>query len=332
MVRPIAILGAPSAIGIRLYEDGGIRRLDLAPQALRAHGLVARLGAEDLGDVVQPRRYQDLERPTGRPRNEEDVAAYSHALAERVAAASADEKFVLLLGGDCSIVLGALLGLRQTARGPVGLVYIDAHADFASLDESPSGSPCSMALALAVGRCDTPLARLAGDGPLVRAENVVHIGRRDDTAPAYGNAALRASPMLDMPHAAMREKGPPDTARAAIERMSQIDAGFWIHIDADVLDPAIMPAVDTPEPNGLDLDELIELVAPIARHPQALGLQLTIYDPTRDPSLDCAELLATLLESALAVPRHMTDEAGRNDALRSQTNTTPKPPENRHET
>jgi arginase len=302
MVHPIAVIGAPSAIGIRLDEDGRVRRLDLAPQALRAQGLVTRLAAQDLGDVIPPDRYQDLERPNGRPRNQDDVASYSHALAERVASASADKKFVLLLGGECSILLGALLGLRDADRGPVGLVYIDAHADFASLDESPSGSPCSMALALAVGRCDTPLARLRGDGPLVHPRDVVHVGRRDDAVAAYGDAALRASPMLDLPHAAVRAQGPAGTARAALERVSRIEAGFWIHVDVDVLDPTIMPAVDTPEPNGLDFDELTRLLVPIARHPKALGLQLTIYDPTRDPLQHAASRLAALLESALATP------------------------------
>lgn len=81
MHRPIAILGAPSAIGLRLYDDGGVRRLDLAPDALRQRGLVTRLGAEDLGNVLPPNRYQDRERPVGRPRNEGDVETFSRATA-----------------------------------------------------------------------------------------------------------------------------------------------------------------------------------------------------------------------------------------------------------
>ena len=181
MTRPIAIVGAPSSIGIRPYDDGSPRRLDLAPGALRRQGLVARLAARDWGDVVPP-PYRDVVRPAGRPRNEEDVAAYSRQLARRVAAAADDGAFVLLLGGDCSIVLGALLGVRRTGRSP-GLVYVDAHADFSTPEESRSGSAASMCLGLAVGRGDTPLARLAGDEPLVRAAGVALIGRRDDVDP-----------------------------------------------------------------------------------------------------------------------------------------------------
>src|SRR5262249_60438508 len=106
--------------------------------------------------------------------------------AEPIAPASRRGEFVVLLGGDCSILLGALLGLWNARAAPAGLVYIDAHADFATLAESPSHSACSMNLALAAGRVDGPLARLAGDGPLVRGEHVVHIGPRDDAQPPSG--------------------------------------------------------------------------------------------------------------------------------------------------
>ena len=49
------------------------------------------------------------------------------ALGERMATLSGTGDLVLLLGGDCSILLGALLGLRQARGEPLGLIYIDAH-------------------------------------------------------------------------------------------------------------------------------------------------------------------------------------------------------------
>ncbi len=294
MKRPVTIVGAPSAIGIRPYDDGGPRRLDLAPRALREQRLAARLGAGDAGDVIAP-PYRERERPPGRPRNEADVAEYSRDLAERVAAATAGG-FALVLGGDCSIVLGCLLGVRRTARAPVGLVYVDAHADFATPQESRTGSAASMCLALAVGRGETPLARLAGE-PLVQPADVALVGRRDHAEPWYGHDGLRALPVLDLPHDAVRGRGPADTARAVLNRVARPGlGGFWIHLDADVLDPSVMPAVDSPVPGGLSLDELAELLEPLVRHPGALGLELTIYDPTLDPEHTSAARLARLLE------------------------------------
>lgn len=300
MIRPIAIVGAPSSIGIRPYDEGGARRLDLAPGALRGQDLVARLAARDFGDVVPP-PYRDFERPPGRPRNEDDVARYSRALARRVADASADGAFVLLLGGDCSIVLGGLLGVRGGGdRSTPGLVYVDAHADFATPDESATGSAASMCLALAVGRGETPLASLGGETPLARPEDVVVIGRRDEADPWYGQEALAAGPILDIGHADVRERGPSAAAAAALERVARPEVGgFWIHVDADVLDPVVMPAVDSPEPGGLGLDELAAILGPLARHPRALGMELTIYDPSLDPDRTGAARLAALLERVL---------------------------------
>src|SRR5687768_1719700 len=89
MSRSIAIVGAPSSIGIRPYDDGTARRLDLAPSALREQGLAARLDAHDLGDVLPP-PYRDFARPRGRPRNEDGVMAYTRDIAARVAYGSAE--------------------------------------------------------------------------------------------------------------------------------------------------------------------------------------------------------------------------------------------------
>src|SRR5215207_9254945 len=150
MDRPVSLIGAPSSIGIRPYDRSGeMRQLDRAPGVLRELGLVARLGASDLGDVVPP-PYRDFTRPPGRARNAAEVQQYSYALADRVAAGIAEGRFALVLGGDCSIILGSLLGAGRQA-GRIGLAYIDGHADFATPEESLTGSVASMCLALAVG-------------------------------------------------------------------------------------------------------------------------------------------------------------------------------------
>ena len=299
MSRTITIVGAPSSIGIKPYDDGTMRRLDLAPAALRQQGLAARLGTRDSGDVAPP-PYRDFARPPRKPRNEDLVEQYSRDLAQHVAAAD-DGTFLLILGGDCSIVLGCLSGVRRK-RARVGLVYVDAHGDFATPEQSRTGSVASMCLALAVGRGDSVLAHLDGEQPLVRPDDLVVIGRRDDAdAPWYGQDALRAGPMLDLTHATIRERGIADVAALALVRVTRPGTdGFWIHVDADVVDPSEVPAVDSPEPNGLFLDELAELLTPLVRHPDAIGLELTIYDPQLDPDRISAGRLASLLERAIS--------------------------------
>lgn len=297
--RPINLVSAPSSIGIRPYDDGTPRRLDQAPGVLRK-GLAGRLSVNDCGDVIPP-AYRDTLRPPGKPRNEEAVVSFSQALAQRVAAASANSAFLLVLGGDCSIVLGNLLGVRRACQAPIGLVYLDAHADFATPEESRTGSVASMCLALAVGRGNTPLARLSCDGPLTRAGDVVLLGRRDDSEPWYGQNALADFGIPDL-SVKIRQGGFAASRQATLDRVGRPElGGFWIHPDTDVLDPAVLPAVDSPEPGGLDLDQLAGLVFPLVRNrnPRAQGLELTIYDRALDVSRTCASRLVSLLEKVL---------------------------------
>lgn len=299
MNRPIAIVGPPSSIGIRPYDSGEVRHLDRAPGVLRALGVVGRLSAVDLGDVVPP-AYRDYVRPPGRARNEPDVAACSASLGERVATAAGDGRFVVLLEGDCSIVLGSLLGARRAAGGGIGLAYVDGHADFATPQESQTGSVASMCLGLAVGRGDTPLARLAGSNPLVESRDVALLGRRDAADPWYGHEALAASEILDLPDEALRARGLPAAAADSLARLASPNlSGFWVHMDVDVLNPIEMPAVDSPEPGGPTVNEIVDLLAPLVRHPRALGMELSIYDPALDPDRACASRLVTLLETLL---------------------------------
>ena len=301
MDRPVALLGARSSIGIRPYDDGVARHLDRAADVLRERDLVRRLSAVDMGDVVPP-PYRDYVRPANRARNESEVIVYSRSLGARVADAMRYRRFTVVIGGDCSVVLGCLLGARKAGR-PVGLVYVDAHADYATPAESKTGSVASMSLALATGRGDTPLARLAGHTSLVDSGHVTLIGRRDAADSSYGSAALAASPILDLPDSELLVRRSSDLVTSVLARVAgPAVRGFWIHLDVDVINPAVMSAVDSPEPGGLMPDELVQLLGPLVRHPQALGLDVAIYDPALDPDRSCARRLVALLANLLGQP------------------------------
>jgi arginase len=294
----VALIGAASSIGIRPYDAGDQpRHLDRAPAALRQAGLNAALQAEDLGDL-RPPPYRDFVRPPGRVRNEDELIAYTRALADVVGRCVIDGRFVVLLGGDCSIVLGALLGAKQI--GPVGLAYVDGHADFATPQESQTGSAASMCLAMAVGRGDSRLSRLAAEGPLVQGNDVALIGRRDH-GQAYGHDGLAVAGVLDIDRGMLARTGAGDAVARILERLATPALhGFWIHVDADVLDAEVMPAVDSPEPDGLSIEELVEIIGPLVRHPRALGMQLTIYDPALDVDGSCAERMSSLLATVVS--------------------------------
>ena len=266
------ILTAPTSLGNRPYEDDGTARwTDRGPARLREQGALQRLGARDLGEV-EAAPYRDFVRPRGGIRNEDLVIDHVRRVA-RVLEEQAQDGFTLILGGDCSVLLGSLLGL---SRGrDLGLVFIDGHTDFNTLDTTLTGAVAGMDLALATGRGSSELARLRGSRPLVRDEHVVAVGVRDGD---FGDANIRIA----------------TTAADVLHQLG--DRAFFIHLDVDVLDPAFMPFVDSPEPGGLDPAALVTLLAPLVSHPNAVGLELTIYDPRHDHDARGAALLADVLE------------------------------------
>ncbi|MEV4087284.1 arginase family protein, partial [Nonomuraea fuscirosea] len=177
--------------------------------------------------------------------------------------------------------------------GRYGLAYLDAHADFRHLGNSPHvGSAAGEDLALVTGRGEDYLTDIGGLRPYVRDEDVIVLGVRDeedlrDIADS-GLAYVPGSPGSDL----------------AIERATQVLGrdeldGFWIHVDADVLDPSILPAVDSPTPGGLDAAQLTELLRGLLALPGAAGLEVTILDPDLDEDGSQAALLADILVAAL---------------------------------
>jgi arginase len=146
----------------------------------------------------------------------------------------------------------------------------------------------------------------------VRGEDVALIGRRDQ-GQSYRHEERAVSGILDLPLATIAPDGATVrptalavTASTVLDRAAASDvSGFWIHVDADVLDPEVMPAVGSPEPGGPDIDELAALLAPLVAHPNALGMALTLYDPSLDPDRSSAARLVELLaQSLLGGGRH----------------------------
>jgi arginase len=246
--------------------------------ALRDRRLLERLEAAE-GGVVVPPRYQSQWEPGDGVRNEQAIKRFSLRLADRVAALLEQGSFPVVLGGDCSILLGNMLALRR--RGRYGLVFVDAHSDFRHPGNSDFvGAAAGEDLALVTGRGDA-LANLGDRRPLVRDSDVFAIGMRN------GDGALSELNALRIPVRTadeVRRDGATASAREALEYFDDVGGleGFWVHCDVDALDAAVMPAVDTPEPDGLEFDHLSELLRGLLADRRARGLEITIFDPDLD--------------------------------------------------
>ncbi|NUW41339.1 arginase family protein [Nonomuraea rhodomycinica] len=289
--RVLAVLDAPSNLGLRPPAPDSVPGCYKAPWALRDAGLLQRLGASDAGAVVPP-RYVSTWQPGDGVRNGQAIAAYTRRLAERLAGLRGEGRFPVVLGGDCSIVLGAALALRREGR--YGLAYLDAHADFRHLGNSPHvGAAAGEDLALVTGRGDGYLTDIDGLRPYVRDEDVIVLGVRE----GEDLLDVAGSGLAYVPAAEVAARG--EEAAAAVLARPELD-GFWIHVDADVLDSSVLSAVDSPSPGGLSADELVRLLRGLLRLPGAAGFQVTILDPDLDEDGSQAALLADVIVRALA--------------------------------
>ena len=292
MPRPFAIVEAPSVLG--LFPKG----VETLPDALLAAGLAERLGARHAGRV-EPLPYKPRRDPETLMLNPGGIAAYSVALADALALVLDTGAFPVVLGGDCSIVLGCLLALKR--RGRSGLLFLDGHADFYQPEAEPNGEAASMDLALATGRGPVEVTNMEGRGPLVLDDDVVVFGRRDAAdAEAHGSRRIEETPITLVDLAAARATGIARAAACAVERVSAGPGGFWIHLDADVLDDAIMPAVDYRMPGGLSWDELATTLRAALGSGRALGIDVTIFNPTLDGDGSIARGLVDALARGLA--------------------------------
>ena len=277
MTRPhFAIIEAPSVLG--LFPKG----VEALPDALLAAGLSERLEARRAGRV-EPPPYDDRRDRQTLLLNPKSIADYSVALANAVGGTIDVGEFPVVLGGDCSIMLGCLLALKRR-RGRYGLLFLDGHADFYQPEAEPNGEAASMELALATGRGPGILTDLEGRRPLVRDEDVVAFGLRDaEIAAAHGSQRIEDTAIRVVDIADIRRRGAGDATLRALENLSRPEVnGFWVHLDADVLDDAIMPAVDYRMPGGLSWEELVTTLRAAIGSGRAVGLDITIFNPKLD--------------------------------------------------
>jgi arginase len=287
-----AIIEAPSVLGL---FPGGVE--DLASTLLDA-GMAEAVDARLAGRLTPP-PYDPSSDPTTGIRNTTGLREFSLALADAVGAVIDEGNVPIVLGGDCSIVLGNLLALRR--RGRYGLLFVDGHADFYQPDAEPNGEAASMDLALVTGRGPEVVTDLEGRRPLVRDDDVVQLARRDhDEAEHAGSQRIEdtAIEVIDLPM--IRRQGIDHAAERALDHLGRPELrGFWVHVDCDVLDDAILPAVDYRLPGGLGWDELATVIRRAASSGRAVGFDVTIFNPRLDADGSMTEALVRCLASGL---------------------------------
>ncbi len=292
--RRIGIIHASTNLGL---HPGGVEDLG---RALLEERLGERLGCPELATLTAG-PYNPVRDTMTHIYNGPAIAAYSYRLAAIVREAIENRVFPLVLGGDCSILLGNLLALENRC----GLLFIDGHTDCYEPAAS-TGEVAELELGYALGLTPGALSELGDTRPLIQASDVVVFGPRDREESGWRPAPAEA---LTIDLAELRRTGVEDGIDRTLERLCGDElSGFWIHLDVDVLDDEIMPAVDYRLPDGLSCAELARTLRAAMATGRALGAEVTIFNPALDAKRRIRRtlvdgLVGSLLQLDHACPR-----------------------------
>lgn len=276
--RDTEIISAPSILGLR--PDG----VEDLPKSLLGAGLAT--GLQIRHPVVQVPtlnpRYNALRDPETHCLNPELLREFSLILGPVVAGSIRNERFPIVLGGDCSILLGIMPALKRI--GNYGLVFMDAHADFYEPERSTTGEVADMDLGIVSGRGPALLTDIDGQRPYVRDEQVIHIGQRDEEEAArYGSRDIRETPIRCLSLAAIRQRGIDAVLGEVLAHAATITAdAFWLHFDTDVLSDEVNPAVNYRLPGGLSFEEASLLIGGLLHTGRMAGMSVTVFNPRLD--------------------------------------------------
>ena len=237
--------------------------------------------------------------------NERALLAMTAALNTRVGSALAAGRFPFVYGGDCSMLLGIVTGLRDHI-GDTGLVFVDGHEDTMPLDVSEDGEAANTEIGLLLGLTGRLLTGELGERlPALKAEHLVVLGPRDDAWRHQFNVGTLADSGVWVAPLAEVADDPTGTGRRAMTHVAHRVNRWWLHIDLDVLDPVEFSAQGLPhiadEPNGLTWEQLADLViAFFSTSTSCVGASIAIYDPDQDPDAICARQIVTFIRNIVS--------------------------------
>ena len=292
--RTVTIVGAPLDLG------QGRRGVDMGPSAIRYAGLEERLGSfgctvVDRGNLAT-REPEALAVGDERARFLAEILEACAGLAKLVADVVAEGSLPLVLGGDHSIALGTLAGLRRAAGEPGGVIWIDAHGDLNTPETSPTGNVHGMPLAAALGLAGEGFSQTGLDLPAVDPRRVVLLGVRSlDPAERalIRETGIRAITMTEIDRIGIE--------RAVQEAIDRAAGSGFVHVslDLDALDPEVAPGVGTPVKGGLTYREAHLACEDLAEAGLVGSLELVEVNPILDRENASASIAVELAASAL---------------------------------
>ena len=289
MKNTIQIIGVPLDLGQNK------RGVDMGPSAIRYAGLSRRLKSlgyqvHDTGNLHVPVR--DSLPCESCEEFRDSIQSVCQAAYDTAAIATEKGEIPLFLGGDHSLSIGTIGGV--TRRDPVGVIWVDAHADCNTSETSPSGNIHGMPVASLLGDGYPELVNVGRTGAKLVAEDIVMIGLRDldgGEKEFLRRKGIRVYTMRDLD-----ERGIAVVAKEALDYFSG-HKRLHLSLDMDGLDPDVAPGVGTPVPGGLCYREAQLLMEIIADSEKLASADIVEINPILDHRNHSAEIAVELIAS-----------------------------------
>ncbi len=287
-------------IGVPMDYGANRRGVDMGPSAIRYSGLEARLSAlglsyHDLGNipVPLPETRHAVQNPVDFLN---EIVTVNQSLFETVSASFSAGSLPLVLGGDHSMAAGSALAAQAYYKN-IGVIWIDAHADFHTRATTISGNPHGMPLAAITGQEKDGLAAFYQDtAGFVSPKHTVIVGARDledGEIESLKRSDVTVCSMTDIDLNGMRE-----TMQKALQIAGSGTAGVHVSFDLDVVSPKEAPGVGTPVKGGLTYREAHLAMEMIAQSGLMRSLDLVELNPITDLGNVTGELAVSLILSA----------------------------------
>lgn len=291
MQQAIRILGVPMDLGQNR------RGVDTGPSAVRYANLKSRLEqlghtVHDEGNVSVPNPEEHVAKGTGRRLRA--ITSVCQEVYDKACPWIESGDFAVFLGGDHSISIGSISA--AASKGPIGVIWVDAHSDFNTPETSPSGNVHGMPVAVLTGEGPESLAGIGAGRPSITSSQIVQIGLRS-VDPAERDRLVKSGiRAYTMRH--VDELGMATIARQALEWLRHLPR-IHVSLDMDSLDPAEAPGVGTPVPGGLTYREAHLLMEILGDSGRVESLDIVEINPILDEMNRTAELAVELAASLL---------------------------------
>lgn len=238
-----------------------------------------------------------------------ELLSFDRHLIRAVHDTVAEASRFIVIGGDHSCAVATWQGAvkAMARRGPIGLIWIDAHLDSHTQLSTPSGNRHGMPLAALLGASGaTPQFYMEGvTHPLFAPEHVCIIGARSFETEEMQLLAKLGVRIYQIEE--VQTRGLAAVMKEALALVQEKTIGFGVTVDLDAVEPRDAPAVTTPVPNGLRPAELIAAIDSAAQQHGLIGIEIAEFNPHRDRDGRTAQLIETMID-AVAAAEYVMDE------------------------